>query len=145
MISYNSTKHEYQAALIENLKKDLILHKLLNQEKENNFDEFSDRFPANTLDELRSLSMAEKCDSSFILAAMRGLYKQNLAALKNKTYSGVSKTNSKESISPEKMKCLNDIFQKRLELEDAGVNDEREKKFPKYVKSAIESINKANK
>lgn len=146
MISYNEAKHEYQAALIENLRKDLILHKLLNQEKEDNFDEFSDRLSANTLVELRSLSKAEKCDSTFILTAMRGLYNQNLSALKNKTYSGASKNNTKESISPENIKCLNDIFQKRLDnIADLGINNERKKKFPKYVKNAIESINKANK
>lgn len=134
--------------MIENLKKDLILHKLLNQEIKNEFDEFNDRFPVKTLNELRTLGKAEKCDSSFVLNALRGLYINNLAELKDKTYSGSSKTNSKEPITPEKMKCLKEIFEKRLEyieLADIIVDDERKKKFPKLVKNAIETINKAKK
>lgn len=148
MSTYQETKHKYQAALIDNLKKDLILHKLLNREAETNFNDFDDRFPAETLHTLRSFDNVEKCDSSFVLTAVRGLYIQNLAALKNKTYSGISKNNSKESISPEKIKCLKDIFDKRMEyieLENCVVNGERKKKFAKHVKNAIESINKAKK
>lgn len=148
MTTYHQTKQKYQAALIENLKKDLILHKLLNQEAENEFVEFTGQFPAKTLMELCSLDKAEKNDSSFILTAVRGLYSNDLTQLKNKTYSGYSKTNTKECISPEKIKCLRDIFEKRLELielSDIFVDDARKNKFPKHVKNAIVTINKSKK
>lgn len=147
MATYQEKKQQYQDALIDNLKKDLILHKILNRETENNFDEFDDRFPTDTLNKLRSIDKTEKCDSSFILTALRGLYIHDLAALKNKTYSGISKTTSKEPITPKKMEYLKEIFEKRLGYiqEDCVVNDERKKKFPKHVKNAIESINKAKK
>lgn len=148
MTTYYETKQKYQAALIDNLKKDLILHKLLNQQTGYNFHAFSGGFPTETLDKLSTYGTAEQYDSTFVLTAVRGMYSHNLSALKNKSYSGLSKTNSKESISPEKMKCLKNIFDKRLEYiesEDFIVSDERKKKFPKHVKNAIESINKVKK
>lgn len=122
----NITKQKYNEALIENLKYDLILYKLQNQEQQIQFEEFKDLFSVKTLDKLRNLSGAEVNDSGFILAAVRDLYKDNLSVLKNKNYTGSC---GKEAVSPEKKKILKDIFDKRLEY----LNNEDEKRKKKVL------------
>lgn len=137
----NITKQKYNDALIENLKYDLILHKLLNQEQKKKFEEFADQFSVETLDKLRTLDGAETNDSGFILAAVRDLYKDDLSVLKNKNYTG---SLGKEAVSPEKKKILKDIFEKRFEY--LNNNDEkRKKKFAAHVKHAIDNIIRAKK
>lgn len=141
----HSTKQKYHAALVENLKKDLILRNLTNQPNENRFEEFGDTFPIETIKLLRSFSSKPENDSSFVLVSVRSLYRNDLATLKNKSYSGHSKNNVKKPFTPEKLDRLKSIYEKRIEYEhDDGIHDslDRKKKFPKHVKTALETINK---
>lgn len=144
MKSYCEKKQNYQEALVVNLKKDLILLKLLNKNTESRFAEFDDRFSKEAIDKLRSFDKAETNDSSFISTAVRALYIHDLAALENKTFSGKSTSGQpKEQLSPQKIKCLEDLFQKRMEyieIEDGAIKDERKKKFSKHIKNAINEM-----
>lgn len=148
MHKYHLTKQKYNAALVENLKKDFILYNLTNQHIDNRFEEFSVMFSIDTIKLLRKFRPKSESDSSFILAAVRGLYRDNLARLKNKSYSGISKNNVKQPLTPEKVTCLRSIYEKRMEYIEGEINmhdkAERKKKFAKHVKTALESINKSN-
>lgn len=148
MRNYHLTKQKYNSALVENLKKDFILHNLTNQLIENRFDEFCDMFSIETVKLLRKIGPKPENDSSFVLTAVRGLYRNNLATLKNKSYSGISKNKTKEPLTPEKVTCLRSIYEKRIEYVENETNmydvTERKTKFSKHVKTALESINKSN-
>lgn len=141
-------KQKYQHALIENLKKDIILYNLTKQQSNQQFDEFNDVLSVETLQLLRSIGQTPECDSSFVLAAVRSLYGQNLPTLKNKSYSGISKDKKKEPFTPEKLNCLRSLYEKRFEYMEDNIimHTERKKKFAKHIKTALETINnKVNK
>lgn len=142
-------KQKYQHALIENLKKDIILHDLTNQRNRTKFENFNGVFPNETISSLRSLDSKKECDSSFVLTAVRGLYRENLERLKNKSYSGISKNKTKEALTPEKLKCLRSVYEERLNYIENDVDTseimERKGKFAKHVKTALETINSNNK
>lgn len=147
MCKNQSVKQQYNVALIENLKKDFVLYNLLHQNTEKSYEEFIGTFPVETIKRLQSIGQNQENDSSFILAAVRGLYSDNLTKLKNKSYSGPSKRNLKEGLTPEKVNHLKSIYEKRMEYMKPNSSmvaiEERKKKFSKHVKTAIQTINKA--
>lgn len=128
---------------MENLKKDIILNDLQKTKKDEGFNDFHEKFSIGTLKLLQTFGPEQKEDSSFILAAVRGLYQNNLAALKTKSFSGNSLNNNKQALSPEKLKILNDLYERRLSALESG--DKRKKLFSKHIKNAIASINKKTK
>lgn len=133
------TKQKYHAALIDNLKKDVVLLKLTNQEKEERFSDVNGQFPTGTLELLRTFGPSQKEDSSFVLSAVRGLYINRLPALKTKSYSGTSRKNvEKHALTPEKMNHLKNIFEQRINYVDEVSAGERNFFFQNM------SINKSN-
>lgn len=144
---YEEIKQKYQTALVENLKKDLVLDSLIQKAKEHRFSGFSEFFPSNTLIELNLIGPSEKDDSSFVSTTIRSLYSDNLALLETKTLSGKSKENNKEAMSPAKVVILKNIYDKRMEYLETDcllTNKKRKKNFSKHVKTALESINKSS-
>lgn len=143
-----SIKQQYQRALIENLKKDIIIYDLTKKQNETKFEEFIGAFSTETISSLRSFDSKVDCDSSFVLAAVRGLYGDNLQRLKNKSYSGISRDRTKEPLTPEKLTCLRSLYEKRLHyIDNIDVHESalRKNKFAKHVKTALETINNKTK
>lgn len=128
----------YYDMLVENVNKDLEIESL---EKKNGSNRkylgFEENFSPESLENLRLFDIGKKDDSKFILAAVRGLYSDDLKVLKKKTISGRSKSQPKEKISPKKMEILKQLFKSRV-----GDDVAREMDLGKFVKSAIVSINK---
>lgn len=124
--------------LVENVNKDLEIESL---EKKNGSNRkylgFEENFSPESLENLRLFDIGKKDDSKFILAAVRGLYSDDLKVLIKKTISGRSKSQPKEKISPKKMEILKQLFKSRV-----GDDVAREMDLGKFVKSAIVSINK---
>lgn len=140
-------KQKYHTALIENLKRDVVLHNLKSKKNEYRYSEFSAEFCAVALAKLRAFGTSQKDDSTFVLTAVRSLYQNNFGALKDKTYSGISRNKNKQALSPEKLSCLKNVYGKRMEYVRQDLpfmNNERKSNFAKHVKTAIESINKIN-
>lgn len=131
-------KDEYHKSLVANLKKDIILEDLkkkLNQ-LEQSYMGFKGTFSEGALSVLASFDTEIKKDTKFILTAVKDLYRNDLHRLKNKTYSG----RNKEKMTPKKMESLKSIFNERIKNQEDS--DIRMKNFGKYVKIAIENINK---
>lgn len=132
----NATKEKYHEVLIVNLKKDAVMYKLEKDLENSKFMKYGDILGHQTVDSLKLLSNAPPKDSTFILIAMKGLYRNDLSLLKTMTYSG----RTKEKMPQEKIDILKNLFIERLEAESDCV--ERNANFGKHIKSAIESINK---
>lgn len=130
-------KDAYHEALTKNLKKDIVIEKLEDQSKNLRFSTFHENLSVETIDELRSIPNSENKDSAFISKAMKDLYREDLSKLKRKTYSG----RKKEAMTPEKVKILQELFKERIESDPNKV--ERQNKFGKCIKNAIENINKS--
>lgn len=102
------------------------------------FEEFGNELSREFINELKSMENTAEKDSSFVLLLMRQVYHDDLHRLKNKTFSG----RKKEPLTPEKVKLIESVFKKRLHGQQQA--DARIKNVSKYVKTAIESINKKN-
>lgn len=135
---YRKTK-QYHDALISNLKKDLKIRELEAKMHDSRYDEFDGIIPKETLKELKSIDDASTKDSNFVLNVVRGLYKNDLNHLRNKTLSG----RKKEALTPEKVDLINKICMKRLSGKDD--NMERQANISKHIKVAIQNINKLQK
>lgn len=129
-------KQKYHAALIENLKKDVIIGRLLDR-KEHCFDNFKAEFSFEALESLRKHGNSPSADSSFILTAIRDLYKGNINLLKNISFTNRSK--SKTQMSPQKRTVLQRIYDERMKyLDEIGANvKERKNKLSLHIKIAI--------
>lgn len=136
-VKYNELKKTYHSALVENLKRDVILEQLCEQNKTKSFDEFKNDFTGKALLDLQLIGTSEREDSTFILSAVRNLFQEKRASLKNSTYRSLSST------EPEKIDNIRKVYYARLESIQSIPR--RYTKFPKHVKTAIESINKKNK
>lgn len=137
-------KKTYHELLVQNLKKDIQINQL--QEKMSNFNEFRGAISNNAIDMLNSIDNSDAKDSLFVLTALKDLYQHDLNNLKQKSYSGQKRLNansSKDPITPEKKNVLQELFSHRLKHRPDGQN--RMKRLAKYVKQAIETINKTNK
>lgn len=125
-------KERYHEVLILNLKKDAKIRQLEESLENAKFNKYSEILGETTIKLLKSLSSAPEQDSTFILTAMKGLYKDDFARLKTITYSGRKK---------EKIDVLQNLFTERLDTLPNSV--ERNGNFSKHVKNAILSINKS--
>lgn len=139
-------KKQYLVLLVENLQKDVIIERL--REGKPRFEEFQHVFSPETLKLLLMLGNTAKEDSTFVLHAIRDLFKDNLDSLKNVSYTGRSKDESKTEMSQAVKNVLQNIFDERMlyleEIEESKVK-ERKAKLVTHIKNAINSINKANK
>lgn len=133
----SEAKERYHECLIVNLKKDARLRQL--EAPLEKFVDFRNILSNEAIESLQSLNPAPVDDSTFILTALKVLYKDDLSRVKTKTYSG--RGHMKEKISPKKIEVLKKLFTERLECIQTNTNGQNAN-FGKHVKTAIESINK---
>lgn len=95
------------------------------------------------LSKLRSIDIGRSGDSSFILNAVRFIYSENLAKLKNKSVTGCTKTKKTEAMSPEKLDQLRSLYNERIIHinEPKDERNDRLNKFNRLVGRAIANIN----
>lgn len=78
---------------------------------------FTEHFDSEELSKMRVIGTTESEDSTFVLSSIKNLYKNQLEEVSTKSVSGRSRgSNSKQKMTPEKLKILNDIFDERLGL-----------------------------
>lgn len=136
-------KAKHFELLAENMKKDVQIEELEKKMGPKVFHEFEKEFTAPSIEKLRSIGPDEKEDSVFIHAVVRGLYEHNIDDLVKKSVTGRSKDNTKEPISPSKMLIMSKMFKERIETHASVTeNDKRIKKLNKFIKIAIDNINK---
>lgn len=130
---------KYHETLILNLKKDIKMKELKSILPENQFDEFANSLPTAIITELKCIKNVPEKDSNFILKIVKGLYRDDLNKLNNKTFGG----RKKEALTPTKKELIKKMYTKRL---TGTLNSkEREANFGRHVKNAIETIKKQNK
>lgn len=134
-------KAKYFDLLTENLKKDVQIADIEKKIRPNIFHGFENQFSTDSIERLHLIGFAQKEDSAFVLAVMRGLYGGRLDVLSNKTVCGHSKDETKQPITPAKISIIRNLFHKRLERDSIN-SAERKKKINRHIKSAIENINK---
>lgn len=109
---------------------------------------FSQQFKGQQLTSLRSIGIEPQNDSKFVRTAMTFLYEGNLEILKTKSLSGRGRTkkHNKETLSPEKVLVLSNLFKERLNMIqiDECKKTTRMKSFNRLIKDAIANINKSN-
>lgn len=130
----------FHETLVLNLKKDLAIRQLKQKMVDSAFNEFKGVLTSDTIDNLNRVDGVAGSDSNFVLKAMRGMYKEDLSRLKNKTYSG----RKKDALTPEKKEMLRNVYMKRIDLYEKDKENVtiRKSYFAKYVKNAIDNINK---
>lgn len=131
---------QYHETLVLNLKKDLQIRQLKQKLNNNRFNAFNEVLSPSTIEELRLLADIPEKDSTFVLMAMKDLYREDLNHLKCKTYSG----RKKEALTPEKVDVIKKMFIERVdavEKNSKNIND-RKSKFSKHVKGALQNINR---
>lgn len=108
-----------------NLNKDLEIEQLekeFNEKCDNNsvkltdeivFSRFANTFNQEELSSLRSIPSSSSRDSSFILQALRILYKEDLSVLHTRTASSILA--DKKPITPQKKEIIQAIFYERLD------------------------------
>lgn len=134
-----TAKNRYHEILVMNLKKDIQIEKLKEKLANSKYRKFREVLSESTIDNLTKMDDSQKKDRVFILAAVRDLYSSNLSRLKEITYSG----RTKNPMSPQKKKILNELFQ--IRLENASDSSERLRSFGECIKSAIININHSQK
>lgn len=108
------------------------------------YTKFKDSFTEDELAILRSIDDKSSSDSSFVLACVRSLYKNDLNRLKNISVTGRSRFNQqKVKMSPQKMKTITSIFEERLSTMNLKSNEkiQREKRMNTHIKRAILNTN----
>lgn len=128
------SKNQYHEALVLNLKKDMKLEQLQKTLQKSQYDEFRGIISDDAIIKLNSIDYSVKKDSIFILTAVKDLYRNDLARLKQITFSG---RRNKNPMTPEKKKVLSDLLKKRMAN---NPDDSRINNLGKYVKTSIESI-----
>lgn len=137
-------KTKYHELLVLNLKKDIRINQLNKHMAD--YNPFRGTISDKTIDILSSIDNSKSKDSVFVLTVVKNLYEKELPKLKERTFSGQKRTTaktSKEPITPEKKNVLENLFRQRISNEPD--NESRMKDFAKYVKQAIDNINKTNK
>lgn len=147
-----SVKKMYRTALQTNLMKDLKLAHMENKFKENsigfsaddyisgNFNRFIIYFTEKELSSLRGLDLRQTTDSAFLRLILKYLYKENMHCLVNKTVTGRSDS---DTISPEKMVIVKEIFEERIDgvnLRDENETNQRKKRFKTVLAKVLEKI-----
>lgn len=149
-------KHMLSHANRINLNKDILISQLSksNGKKTGDNSEVNEKiafvnfqhiFNSPELLTLRSIPSNSSRDSSFILQALRILYKENNSILNSRTLSSVCP--GKQPISPQKKEILQEIYYERLELLglDAIELNLRRSKLNTYISSSIVNIRKSLK
>lgn len=111
------------------------------------FKRFEDSFPESGLAQLRSVDGNWKYDSTFILIALRLLYKNDLTRLKIISITGRSRNKTEKiAMSPQKVQTLNDIFKERLDALNLGEDEttKRSKRLNYHINSAIHNVINSN-
>lgn len=150
-------KHVLSQSNRVNLNKDIkieILEKEFEKKTENNsakfdnkfvFSSFSNIFNDQELASLRSIPASSSRDSSFILFALRALYKGDLSVLNSRTVSNALP--DKQPITPQKKQIIKNIFYERLEtlkLDTIECNL-RKSKLNELTATGIKNIRKSLK
>lgn len=140
-------KEKYRNVLISNLQMDVSIDELEKKTKNKRYLEFGNELSKGTIHILNSLRSLKDDDSKFLNILIRDLYKENIGVLQTTTISGRSHNNDKTPMSQSKSDLINKLFEKRLQYatEDGEVVGQRKKNLNKLIKTAIESINSAQK
>lgn len=104
---------------------------------------FSKQFGSKDLSKMRSIGVSESEDSTFVLAGIRSLYKNEMNKVATITVNGRSRRNeAKQKMTPEKLKSIQDIFNERLDSCEISSADRvrRGKKVNVYIKGAFANI-----
>lgn len=124
-----------------------ILNTNTNENCMESFSTFGNNFTAEELSQLRSIGLSSREDSTFVASCLKFAYKENISILKTKSVTGKTTKSSqtKEPVSPKKMEMFSKIFTERVNLitNDATEREARVKRFNKYIKDAINNINKS--
>lgn len=107
--------------------------------------ELNNIFNEMELASFRSIPASSSRDSSFVLLALRTIYRENLSVLNSRTGSTVYQ--GKQPITPEKKRIIQDLFFERLEslgLETIECNL-RKRKLNDYTAAGIANIKKSLK
>lgn len=116
------TKEKYHTSLVENLKKDVEIN-YLSEKVKNLTDELGIYFNSKFQDEMFSLSSSERDDSTFVLMAIRHLFRDKIGSLSNYSMSGRSKSGAKNIFPEEDALIVRKVFEKRMALlAEKGVN-----------------------
>lgn len=111
------------------------------------FGAFLNDFTEQELAVLRSVGDNSRDDSTFVSSAMKYLYKENIDVLKQKSLTGrtTKSGQTKQPMTPEKYDTLSRIFSERINAitSDHIQKEIRTKRFNKFIKDAINNINKA--
>lgn len=125
------TRDKYIMLLAENLKKDHVLNELrrkidttnISNTKTVNFDKFEPLIGKDGAEILNAIGIEKKYDSSFVLAFIRIVYKNEIEILKKTTATGRDGT---EKMSTDKKKTIIILFKERLKnFEDGKIRFEK--------------------
>lgn len=133
-----AAKEKYHQALVDNLKKDVLIRQLEAALQKSKYDEFHEIFGDEIIERLRLLSSDPEKDSTFIRTAMEGLYKDDFSRLKTMSYSGYR--TKKQKMPQADIDVLRKLFILRLEHQNNYVD--RLANFTKHIKNGIENISK---
>lgn len=126
------TKDKYHAALVQNLKKDIEIEDL-SKKAEQITDELEIFFDTKTQKKMLLVSSSERDDSTYILMAVRYLFRDKIDSLSNYSISGRSKSGAKEIFPEKEAEIIRKIFEKRMaSLAEKGV-DITERRKPANV------------
>lgn len=141
-IEHDRLNKEYHEKLIANLKKDVVIRKLKQEinKCKNQFNDFRGVLSPSSMEVIESMISTSTKDSTFVLKAMKCLYHDDLPRLKQRTYSGRSKT----AVTPEKAEILKKLLIKKIDIEEKNAEKSKHRisLFAKHVKSGIENINR---
>lgn len=146
-------KHMLSQSNRINLNKDLKIEQLQKKPETNSvkldnklvFSGFTRIFNEMELASFRSIPASSSRDSSFILLALRTLYKEDLSVLNSRTGSNASQ--GKQPITPTKRQIIQDLFFERLEtlgLEAIECNS-RKSKLGEHTANSIVNVRKSLK
>lgn len=107
------------------------------------FSHFSDSFNTDELAVLRSIDSNKSSDSTFVLNAVRSLYKTNLERVSAISVTGrVRGKEPKERMTPKKLETVENIFHERLKSLGLDSTDytQRSKRVKTHIKNAFTNI-----
>lgn len=140
-------KLKYQNALVDNLRKDLIILELRNKIEPVKFSSYDGILTESVLSEMRLLDDSPKNDSLFMYLILNDIYGESL---KDKNLSGKNKQDIIGGlIPPETKQLVKDLFLERIKSTPTTSEvDERSGNLNKYIRNAIEKaqreFNKSN-
>lgn len=128
----------------ENLKKNIKDQKIKCnqlQDMTNAYVKYSGQFSEFALRDLRSISMKNCSDSTFVLHALRYTYANNPEDVKQKSVT--AKSALKQPITPDKLSTLKGLYSERMNnITRKDEVEARSKKFNVHVKNGLRSCSK---